>query len=362
MTGDAGPAEVVEESPTPAFDQAQIMVEIEQEARRLRREDLVTAKSERELDAIFGRLAPPGAAEDFETALAAAEELAYLNAHAPVASAKPAGTAMKRVVLKAVYFYANHLTTQFTTFATTISRSVRLLGRRVETIEETLPGTSKRAREHFEALDAHDDRAEWGPVLAELFEHASGRVLVGECRAGALLQAIGSRGADAYGVEPRPALVDEAGLRGLEVRESEVVDHLRLVPPGALAGAVLVGCIDRVPLSAQLELLEQVIRVVRPAGIVAVVTDIPSPVADGKDRVVVDLAPGRPLHPSTWEHLLHSNSFEDVRVIEGPTAKVFEPLAGDDSATTALNRNFERLEQLLAGPRVAAVVGRRAAR
>src|SRR6516165_4721847 len=104
------------------------MAEIEREARRLRRDDIVPASSERELDVIFGRLAPPAAAEDYETALASAEELAYVDPHAPVVSSKPAGSAMKRFVRKVVFFYGNYLTTQVTDFATTIARSVRLLG------------------------------------------------------------------------------------------------------------------------------------------------------------------------------------------------------------------------------------------
>jgi len=41
---------------------------------------------------------------------------------------------------------------------------------------------------------------------------------------------------------------------------------------------------------------------------------------------------------------------------------MFELVPGDDEATAAINRNLERLEQLLAGPTSAAIVGRRKGR
>jgi len=353
---------IADEPSPPAFDQARVMVEIEQEARRLRRDDIVSASSERELDVIFGRLAPPAAAEDYETALASAEELAYVDPHAPVVSSKPAGSAMKRFVRKVVFFYGNHLTSQVTAFATTISRSVRLLGRRVEAIEATLPGTSVRAREAFDAVSAVGDHSEWGPTVGELLSDVHGRVLVGECQAGGLVQALVERGTDAYGVEPRAALADQAGVAGLEVREAEVLDHLRLVPTAALGGVVLTGCVDRLDLGAQIALLDHAHRVLVPGGVVAIVTQVTTPATSAAARTLADLAPGRPLHPETWAHLLGTSGFEGVQVIAGGTTRVFEPVPGDDEVAAAINRNFERLEQLLAGPTSAAIVGRREGR
>ena len=80
------------------------------------------------------------------------------------------------------------------------------------------------------------------------------------------------------------------------------------------------------------------------------------------DFVLPDLAPGRPLHPETWAHLLETSGFEGVQVIAGGTTRVFEPVPGDDEVAAAINRNFERLEQLLAGATSAAIVGRREGR
>jgi len=353
---------IADEPSPPVFDQARVMAEIEQEARRLRRDDIVPASTERELDVIFGRLAPPAAAEDYETALASAEELAYVDPHAPVVSSKPVGSAMKRFVRKVVFFYGNHLTTQVTAFATTISRSVRLLGRRVEAIEATLPGTSVRAREAFDTASSVDDHSEWGPIVGELFADAPGRVLVGECQAGGLVRAIVERGADAYGVEPSAALADEAGAAGLEVREAEVLDHLRLVPSDGLGGIVLTGCVDRLDLGAQLAVLDHAHRVLASGGVVVIVTQVATPVTSAAARTIADLAPGRPLHPETWAHLLGTNGFEGVKVLPGRATRMFEPVPGNDDTAAAINRNFERLEQLLAGPTSAAIVGRREGR
>jgi hypothetical protein len=176
-----------------------------------------------------------------------------------------------------------------------------------------------------------------------------------------LVEALVESKVDAYGVEPRAPLADRASARGLEVREADTLDHLRLVPAGALSGVVLVGCVDRVALGEQLALVDQALRALRAGGTLVIVTEMTTAAWSARARPLADLAPGRPLHPDTWAHLLRNGGFADVRVIDGATAHVFEPVGGEDDVSAAINRNFERLEQLLSGPSSAAVVGRRAA-
>jgi SAM-dependent methyltransferase len=344
-----------------AVDHHRIMAEIQAEARRLRREGVVSPAFERELDVAFGRLAPPAASEDFDATLTSAEELAYVDANVPVLSEKPGGAALKKFVRKAVFFYGKYLTDQVTSFATTAARATRLLARRVDALEDAVPGASTRVRREHTTTPVGDDGAQWAEELAGRLPRDRGRVLVGECGAGGLVLALVAGGVDAYGVEPREQVADAAAAAGVEVREDEVLDHLRLVPPAGVGGIVLVGCVDRLGLGQQLALLDAAAHVLAPGGTLAVVTEGPPAHGTTEEIVAADLAPGRPLHPATWEHLLAGNGFEDVEVRVGDRSPTFQRVPGDGESAAALNHNFERLEALVATPGAALVVGRRAA-
>jgi hypothetical protein len=143
--------------------------------------------------------------------------------------------------------------------------------------------------------------------------------VVAECGDGQLLRTLA--GLDVYGVEPRADLAESAALSGLDVRNDGVLDHLRLVEAGALSGVVLVGMVDRAPVGAQVAALEHAARVVGPGGRLAVAGT--SPAAWGADNPVeADLAPGRPLHPATWVHLLEQLGFATPDVVERDGAYV----------------------------------------
>jgi hypothetical protein len=309
-------------SEPPAFDHRRVIAEIEEEARRLRREAVVSPGFERELDAIFTRIGPPAAAEDFETALSTAEELAYVDAHVPVLSNKPGGSAFKKLVRKTVFFYGSYLADEVTRFSTTIARSVRLLGRRVDGLERAVAGTAPGVREVIDGIDPGPEGVQFVEALAERLDAVDGRVVVGECGRGALLQPLVDRGIDAYGVEPRRLLADDAGTAGLEVREDAVLDHLRLVPPNILGAVVLVGCVDRLPVGTRLELLVEAERVLSAAGLVAVVTG--DALDDSGAAVIADLMGEQPLRPSTWRRLLEQQGLTVTEVVvaegDGPTS------------------------------------------
>ena len=360
-------AAVDEPSPAPADDEAalidhrRVMAEIQNEARRLRREGVVSPTFERELDVVFGRLAPPAASEDFDAALAAAEELAHVDAHVPVLSEKPGGSFLKRVVRKAVFFYGKHVTDQVTAFATTTARTVRLLARRVDALEEAVPASSRRVQQELTDTPPSGDGLRWADAIVDAFPAGAGRVVVGECGAGALVSTLADRGFDVYGVEPRSAAADRAAAAGLEVREDQVLDHLRLVPGGGLRGAVLIGCVDRLALGQQLALLDAAGHALAPGGALAVVTEGQVIGESPEEQVAADLAPGRPLHPPTWRHLLESNGFEGVRVVADDPV-LFERLPAGGEIADVVNRNLERLERQLAISGAALVVGRRSAR
>ena len=141
-----------------------------------------------------------------------------------------------------------------------------------------------------------------------------------------------------------------------------MLDHLRLVPPAGVGGIVLVGCVDRLGLGQQLALLDAAAHVLAPGGTLAVVTEVRPAHGTAEEMIAADLAPGRPLHPATWQHLLVGNGFDDVRGDGRRPGPSFERVPGDDESRGRVQPQLRAARTLVTAPGAALVVGRRTAR
>jgi hypothetical protein len=204
--------------------------------------------------------------------------------------------------------------------------------------------------EELERLEPSVDPAGWADLAVERLAGATGRVLHAEAGAGALLTALVAAGIDAYGVEPRRHLADQAVAGGHDVRPDGALAHLRTLPPGALGGLVLSGCVDRLPLSSLLELADLAGSRLAAGGVLVIVGATPNGWADAAPVEESDLAPGRPLHAATWQRLLVERGFGSVEVAAGAAGAGLVPVPGDGDVAAALNANLERLGARLFGP------------
>ncbi|MBO0715257.1 MAG: hypothetical protein J2P59_10915, partial [Acidimicrobiales bacterium] len=214
------------------------------------------------------------------------------------------------------------------------------------------------------------DPSVWGWLVDAELAGAHGLVLHGECGTGDLVRHLAGRGTDCYGVDPRlDALGDEAGgspLTGLDVRNEEVARHLRSLRGGALGGLVLSGCVDRAALSEKQELAHLAASRLAPGAKVVVIGTAPvawqrPASSDPAAMVEADLAPGRPLHPETWAHLLVLAGLEVTGTHLEPVRQHLDPVPGEGASAAAVNANLALLEATLFGPESYAVVGRRPA-
>jgi len=336
---------------TERLDHQKLLAEIDEEVRRRRESGDIPADLERELDLVFARFAPVDALEaDFDQVLTRAEQATFIDVLAPTESSRPVVPIFKKVVRKLIGWYLRYVANQTSTFAHAIARAVRLLGERVDALEDASPLAAGNAV--LRAGPQPADLAEWAPIVADRLRGVEGRVMHGEVGDGSLLTALVDAGVDAYGVDPAPR-----STAAHEVREDEVVVHLRAVPDATLAAVVLAGCVDRSSLGAQLALADLAAAKVKPGGHVVVISRDPAAWQRAEDPVQVDLSPGRPLHAETWRHVLAERGFDDPEILHGR--------AGDDTlqpvpkGNAVLNANIERLNALLFGPASYAVVARR---
>jgi hypothetical protein len=333
------------------LDHQRLLDEINEEVRRRRESGEIPAELERELDLVFARFAPVGALEDdFEQVLTRAEQVSFIDTIAPVESSRPVVPFFKKVVRKIVGWYLRYVAHQTTAFAHTITRAVRLLGERVETLEDASPLAVKHR-----PLARPPLSDQWTAFIVERLRGAPGRVAHADAGDAALVRSLNAAGVDAYGIDPDP----QPGASDAEVREDEAAVHLRALPDASLGGLVLTGCTERLPVGALVKLADLAAAKVKPGGTVVVVSRDPQDWArDLATHADVDLSVGRPLHAGTWSKLLDERGFEDVGVVEGERP---EGLRSLPKGNAVMNENIELLNDILFGPVDYAVVARRPA-
>ena len=300
------------------LDLERVLEEIKAEVSRRRAAGDFPPSLERELDLAFDRYVPAGTVgADFAEAIRAADRAAYVNVAVPTESQKPGVGEVKRVLRKAMAWYLNYLAQQTTAFATASVRAMRALGERVATVEDELAQWRPQLDDSRDRpADAPDLSAWTAPAPARL-RGRPGRVLHAECGDGALARALVAEGIDADGVEPRGPLADAAAASGLEAWPDDPLEHLSAMTDGFLHGLVLSGCVDRIPLGQQRRLLELAAAKLGSGAPLIIIAAVPEAWVSTVPALEVDLAPGRPLHGSTWAHLLQRLRFSDVRCEEG---------------------------------------------
>ncbi len=335
-----------------SVEHKRLLAEIHEEVARRREAGDFPRDLERDLDALFNRFAPPSVSDDFGAVLAKAEDQAFIDYDVPLDSAKLGVPQVKKVLRKTMAWYVRYVAMQVSDFAATIARSVRLLDRRVERLEASVPGADRRIQTVLSGIAAPSDPVDWSSVVCEWMTPVHGRVVVAECGDGALLSALKDKGVDAYGVEPQRALAQSAAESSLEVRVDSASEHLYHVAEAALSGIVLRGCVDRLSLGAQLELADLAFSKLGDNGRFVVLVSGRSGSERSQNVIERDLAPGRPLHAETWRHLLTERGFHDVEV------RNFQDSDGD----SASDQRLMQLEDAVYGPAVFAIMGVRESR
>ncbi|HLG67150.1 MAG TPA: methyltransferase domain-containing protein [Acidimicrobiales bacterium] len=288
---------------------AQVMAEIDEEVRRRRSSGELPARIERELDELFLAFSPlSGRGAGLRDALRMVDASAFIDPVVPVASAKSGGALVKRGIRGATLWYVGWVTHQVSRFATAVSRALHLLDEQVAALRAQLEGQRVPPAPIVEVPWAHRPDAWWVPEAAAALSGVRGRVLHAAAGDGWLLGVLRDRGIDAYGVDPRRAALEPRG--DLDLREEPVVDHLRAIAPAGLDGVVLTGVAESMGAGERTVLLELLGDRLAPGGVL-VVHSLTRAAWEGDDLPAeADLAPGRPLRPSTWVQLLSGAGFQ----------------------------------------------------
>ena len=328
---------------TEPIDLHKVLLEIEEEVRAKRATGELAGDVEKELDTIFARLAPPGAVEgDFGALVQLAEQQSFIDLLAPNASVRKGVPQIKRVVQKTVRWYLRYVAEQIGAFANTTIRALRMLGDRVEYLEQMAPPTDG-VDAVLRALSEH--AKPWSNRIIDAFQGVEGRVLHARCGNGDLVHALNQTGFDAYGVDASADFVASGAATGLDLRPDDERQHLKSLSPGVLDGLLLTGVLDVLAPGTQVELLDLAALALKKGGTVVLLITNPA-VWNRLAGVPTDLAPGHPMRPETWQHLLHDRGFTNIVIGERAADGLME-VPGGDEAAAAMNANIARLNQAL---------------
>jgi hypothetical protein len=161
-----------------------------------------------------------------------------------------------------------------------------------------------------------------GPLLAWVLERMSAatsrdglvpaRVLHVECGDGRIVGMLAARGVDARGADPRRSVRAGGDTR---IVAAGALEYLGAAQGEMFDAVLLTSLVDRLRPGAARALAQLSSRCVAPGGLIVLVSARPE-AAEAMDPVAADLAPGRPLHPVTWCHLLAQFGFGELEVFE----------------------------------------------
>ena len=304
-----------------------VLTEIEQEAQE--RRSLLPSGYEEDLRRLFDELSPQGTFGGglLRQSLKVVDERAGLDLRAPVESSRPGGSLVKRIIAKAIGWYVRFVAAQSARFAAAVARALHVVADDLDRIRDQLAMTHPEIPADVVTGTAPGAGGRWWePVATAALSGVHGRVLRAE--------------------------------------GPSVIEELESTPTGVLGGIVLEGSVQWLGAGACDRLVALAAGRLAEGGVILVASATPEAWSRVAPAVVADLAPGRPLHPETWAHLLARHGFGDVAVHHGGRDRrndLAEAIAAAGASAGAASALLAALEPHVDGPEeyvVTAVAGR----
>ncbi len=205
------------------------------------------------------------------------------------------------------------------------------------TLEERFRGTRE---------DIKDRLGFYLPYIENLYANSAAMeassVLDIGCGRGEFLEILRDRGIRARGVDFNRVLVGECRSMDLDVQEGEALSFLRAQKDGAFAVVSAVHVIEHLPFDHLIALLDEILRVLKPQGMVILETPNPNNVLVGSGTFYLDPTHQKPLPPDLLQFLVEARGFSNLEVRELHRSPAFDPLP--ESAFS------QRFNELFHGP------------
>jgi O-antigen chain-terminating methyltransferase len=173
-------------------------------------------------------------------------------------------------------------------------------------LEDRFRGDREEVKQRFEVYLPYLKRTE---TLrdAPLIDVGSGR--------GEWLELLKEADIKAYGIEQNRIAIDRCRARGLDVIENDAIVHLHSIGAESIGAVTGFHIIEHLPLDTLVHLLDQVMRILRPGGLVIFETPNPENVVVGSNFFYLDPTHRHPLPSELMQFLFEYRGFHGVEVI-----------------------------------------------
>lgn len=166
------------------------------------------------------------------------------------------------------------------------------------------------------------------------------RILDIGCGRGEWLELLRENGFSATGVDGNSSMVAACRERGLDVQHGEAIHHLRTLPSGSLGGVTGLHIIEHLPIASLVALVDEVLRVLKPGGLVIFETPNPDNMLVSSNTFYLDPTHQKPLPSLLTRFILESRGFCRIEALPlHPFPPSFR-LPEDSEAAKLLNERF----------------------
>ena len=171
------------------------------------------------------------------------------------------------------------------------------------------------------------------------------------CGRGEWLEVLKEAGFAARGIDISRVMIEECKRRGLPASEGEATTYLRSQADNSLSAITAFHFVEHLPLETLISFLDEIVRTLKPGGVVILETPNPENILVGACNFYLDPTHRNPIPSQTMQFLLESRGFCRVEILKSyPMTAVI--LKGDDEVAKFINHYFF-------GPMDYGIVGRK---
>ncbi len=175
-------------------------------------------------------------------------------------------------------------------------------------IEDEFRGTREEIKERFR---------EYLPIIKEAaLGTAEMPILDLGCGRGEWLELLRDEGLQGRGIDINPVLLELCRERQLDVMEGDVMAYLRGLPDACLGGATGFHIIEHLPFDVLIQLLDEMVRVLKPGGLAIFETPNPQNVLVGSCTFYMDPTHRNPLPSPMMRFLAEARGLCHVEVLQ----------------------------------------------
>jgi SAM-dependent methyltransferase len=193
------------------------------------------------------------------------------------------------------------------------------------------------------------------------FQNTEKTVLDLGCGRGEFLDLLGRNNIPAEGVDMNQQMVTQSCARGLNCRTGDILEALAAFQDGTLGGIFSSQVVEHLPPDYLRRMVDLAYMKLAPKSSIVLETVNPTSVFALVHIYTLDLSHQQPIHPQALQFLLASAGFQDVEIqysapLENEALQILPP---ESDSAALLNRNLDKLNQLLFGPANYAAVGKK---